>query len=68
MAGKLAPRLQSGHVNAGASVRYQLAKPAGPPPGLPRARLGGQGVVLPRRLVGRGDIADAGTHGLVVPG
>jgi hypothetical protein len=68
MAGKLAPRRQSSHVNAGASVRYQVAKSAGPPPGLPHARLGGQGVVLPRCLVGRGDIAGAGAHGLVMPG
>jgi hypothetical protein len=66
MARKLAPRPQSGQVNTGASVRYQVAKSAGPPPGLPYARLGGQGVVLPRCLVGRGDIA--GAHGLVVPG
>jgi hypothetical protein len=42
MAGKLAPRRQSGQVNAGASVRYQVAKSAGPPPGLLHA----QGLVV----------------------
>jgi DNA-binding CsgD family transcriptional regulator len=52
MAGKHAPRRQSGHVNAGARVRYRVAKSAGPPPGLPHARLGGQGAVLPRCPVG----------------
>jgi hypothetical protein len=47
MAGKLARGTQSGRVNAGAAVRYQVARCGGPLSGLPHARLGGQGAVLP---------------------
>ena len=44
MAGKPAPGRQSGHgVNAGAGLRYRIARVAGPPPGLPHASLGGRG-------------------------
>jgi hypothetical protein len=47
MAGKLAPGRQSGRVNAGAALRYQVARFGGLPSGLPHARLGDQGTVLP---------------------
>ena len=46
MAGKLAPGRQSGRVNAGAAVRYQVASFGGLLSGLPPARLGGRGAVL----------------------
>jgi hypothetical protein len=61
MAEKLALGRQSGHgVNAGISVRRQVARFAGPPPGLPDARLCGRSTESLRCLVGRGAIADAG--------
>jgi hypothetical protein len=47
MAEKLAPGRQSGRINAGTAVRYQVATCGGPPPALPHARLGGQGAALP---------------------
>jgi hypothetical protein len=60
MAGKLGPGRQSGHgVNAGITVRRQVARFAGPPPGLPDARLGGRSTDSLRCLAGRGAIADA---------
>ena len=47
MAGKLPHGRQSGRVNAGAAVRYLVARFGGSLSGLPHARLGGQGAVLP---------------------
>ena len=57
MAGKLAPDRRSGHgVNAGGGVCYQVARFGALLWGLPPARLGDRGAVLPAR----GAIADAG--------
>ena len=55
MAGKLAPGRQSCHgVNAGAGVRYQVARIGSPPSGLPNARLGGRGAASLHCLAGGG--------------
>ena len=52
---------QSGHgANAGAGVRYQVARFGSPPSGLPHARLGGRSAVALRCRAGRGVIADWG--------
>jgi hypothetical protein len=60
MAGKLALGRQSGHgVNTGISVRRQVARFAGPPPGLPDARLGDRSAESLRCLAGRDAITDA---------
>jgi hypothetical protein len=59
MAGKLASGRQSCRVNAGAGVRYQVARFGGPSSGLPHAQLDGRGASL-RCLAGWDAIADAG--------
>ena len=60
MAGKLAPGSQSGRAHARACVRYQVARFGGPPPGLPRTRLGAHGAASLRcPFAGRGAVADA---------
>ena len=58
MAGKLASGRQSCRVNAGAGVRYQVARFGGPSSGLPHAQLDGRGASL-RCLAGRDAKADA---------
>jgi hypothetical protein len=61
MAEKLAPGRQSGHgVNAGAAVRYQVARIGSPPSGLPHARLGGRGAASLHCLAGGGAIVGWG--------
>jgi len=59
MAGKLASGRQSCRVNAGAGVRYQVARFGGPSSGLPHAQLDGRGAASLRCLAGRDAIADA---------
>jgi hypothetical protein len=56
----LAPGRQSGQVNAGAAVRYRVARIGGPPSGLPRTWLGGRGAASLRCLCGWGAIAGWG--------
>jgi hypothetical protein len=59
MAG-IAPGRQSGQLNAGAAVRYQVARIGGPLSGLPRTWLGGRGGASLRCLCGWGAIAGWG--------